>query len=205
MKIAILADDLQKKELAFENQAIEKIWADNFPAFIREDADVYFDYLFENSPERIEALEKLEGIVIINSVIDTLEEISSKNNFVRINGWNGFRNNSLKEIATTNEANAIQLFDALGWPFKIVPDIPGFLTPRVIAMIINEAYFTLEADVSTKEEIDIAMKLGTNYPYGPFEWSEKVGLKNIHQLLLKLSKTNRRYIPCDLLIKEAAF
>ena len=43
-------------------------------------------------------------------------------------------------------------------------------------MIINEAYFTWEAGTSTKEEIDIAMKLGTGYPYGPFEWGEKIGL-----------------------------
>jgi 3-hydroxybutyryl-CoA dehydrogenase len=32
-------------------------------------------------------------------------------------------------------------------------------------------------EISTKAEIDIAMKLGTNYPYGPFEWSEKSGWK----------------------------
>jgi 3-hydroxyacyl-CoA dehydrogenase len=44
-------------------------------------------------------------------------------------------------------------------------------------MIINEAYFALEDNVSTKAETDIAMKLGTNYPYGPFEWGQLIGLK----------------------------
>ena len=70
-------------------------------------------------------------------------------------------------------------------------------------MIINEAYFALEEGVSTKEEIDTAMKLGTNYPYGPFEWAKKIGLKNIFQLLDKLHKTNLRYEPAALLKKEA--
>ena len=71
------------------------------------------------------------------------------------------------------------------------------ITPRVIAMIINEAYFTLQAGVSTKEEIDTAMKLGTNYPYGPFEWADKIGLNRIKTLLQTLSKTDTRYLPAE--------
>ena len=204
MRTVHFADDLQKKELSFNNLNVESLYTNNPDEFFSAKADAYFDWQFENSPDRIAKLEDLQGIVLINSVIDTLGETTSKNNFIRINGWPGFMNNSLKEIATTNEANAIQFFDAMGWQFKLVPDIPGFLTPRIISMIINEAYYTLEADVSTKQEIDVAMKLGTNYPFGPFEWAEKIGLKKIHQLLQKLSESNRRYIPCDLLIKEAA-
>ncbi len=47
--------------------------------------------------------------------------------------------------------------------------------------------------ITTKTEIDLAMKLGTNYPYGPFEWAEKIGLKNIYLLLKKLSENDNRY------------
>jgi 3-hydroxybutyryl-CoA dehydrogenase len=54
-------------------------------------------------------------------------------------------------------------------------------------MIINEAFFTWEAGTSTKEEIDIAMKLGTGYPFGPFEWGEKIGLARVADLLHRLS------------------
>ena len=60
-----------------------------------------------------------------------------------------------------------------------VKDEPGFVSARIVAMMINEAYFTWEAGTSTKEEIDIAMKLGTGYPYGPFEWGEKIGLRGL--------------------------
>ena len=70
-------------------------------------------------------------------------------------------------------------------------------------MIINEAYFALESNISTKEEIDIAMKLGTNYPFGPFEWSKKIGLKKIYLLLNELSKQDKRYEPSTLLTNEA--
>ena len=60
-------------------------------------------------------------------------------------------------------------------------------------MIINEAYFALGEGVSTEDEIDLSMKLGTNYPYGPFEWCNKIGLKKVNDLMEKLSKTDNRY------------
>jgi 3-hydroxybutyryl-CoA dehydrogenase len=47
------------------------------------------------------------------------------------------------------------------------------------------------------------MKRGTNYPYGPFEWSRLIGLKNIYELLVTLSGENKRYTPAPLLEKEA--
>ncbi len=48
------------------------------------------------------------------------------------------------------------------------------------------------------------MKLGTNYPYGPFEWAKLIGIKNIHSLLTALQKTDKRYIISKLLEAEAA-
>jgi 3-hydroxybutyryl-CoA dehydrogenase len=48
----------------------------------------------------------------------------------------------------------------------------GFIFPRTIVQIINEAYFALEEEVASKEDINRAMKFGVNYPRGPFEWSE---------------------------------
>ena len=69
-------------------------------------------------------------------------------------------------------------------------------------MIINEAFFALGEGVSTMEEINLAMKLGTNCPYGPFEWEEKIGLQNIYRLLHKLSATDKRYSIAPLLKKK---
>jgi len=96
-----------------------------------------------------------------------------------------------------------EIFSVLGWRHKMVSDIPGLISARVIAMVINEAYYTLQEQVSTKEEIDIAMKLGTNYPFGPFEWSSIIGLNNIYQLLTKMSERDLKYQPAELLRKES--
>ncbi len=78
------------------------------------------------------------------------------------------------------------------------------VSPRVISMIVNEAWFALQEGVSSREEIDIAMQLGTNYPYGPFAWGEKIGLKKIVSLLTRLSAQNPRYQVADLLLQEVS-
>ena len=87
----------------------------------------------------------------------------------------------------------IEVLNALNKKYIACVDEPGFISARIIAMIINEAYMAKEEGVSTEEEIDIAMKLGTNYPYGPFEWAKKIGIQSIHQLLTTLAKNDVRY------------
>ena len=78
----------------------------------------------------------------------------------------------------------------------MVKDEPGLISAKVISAIVNEAFFALKEKVSTKDEIDIAMKLATNYPFGPFEWAEKIGYQKIYDLLSKLSETDLKYKPC---------
>jgi 3-hydroxybutyryl-CoA dehydrogenase len=50
---------------------------------------------------------------------------------------------------------------------------------RVISCIVNEAFLTLTEGVASAEDIDQAMKLGANYPRGPFEWAEEIGASSI--------------------------
>jgi 3-hydroxybutyryl-CoA dehydrogenase len=97
---------------------------------------------------------------------------------------------------------AINILNDLNWKYQICADDPGMVSARIISMIVNEAYFALQDNVSTKEEIDIAMKLGTNYPLGPFEWSKKIGLERIYFLLEKLGKKTGRYQISQALIND---
>ena len=86
----------------------------------------------------------------------------------------------------------------------LVEDEPGLVSARVLSMIINEAYFALGENVSTIPEIDLAMKLGTNYSLGPFEWQDRIGIENIYLLLKKLSETSKRYLIAPLLEEKFA-
>lgn len=64
-----------------------------------------------------------------------------------------------------------------------VADTPGLVLPRIVSMIVNEAYFALQAGVADAETIDTAMRLGVNYPQGPFAWAREIGLPHILAVL----------------------
>jgi 3-hydroxybutyryl-CoA dehydrogenase len=59
---------------------------------------------------------------------------------------------------------------ALGFNAQRVADAPGLIVARTIAMLINEASDAVQQGVCTMQGADAAMKLGVNYPAGPFEW-----------------------------------
>ena len=207
MKIAVIADDKLREELSAQGLSKEADveWLKEIAA--SANTDIYIDLLFIQNTERINALKKLQpALIIVNSITTIFSELPP--DFVRFNGWPGFLKRPIIEAAYAEEQNKEIAESALSCFNKTtewVPDVPGFITARVVSMIINEAYFALQDKVSSKDEIDTAMKLGMNYPYGPFEWSKKIGLENIYKLLAKLAETNRRYEPAELLKKEALY
>lgn len=64
-----------------------------------------------------------------------------------------------------------------------VEDRAGMVNLRIISLIINEAYLVLQEHTANENDIDTAMKLGTNYPYGPIEWSKRIGLDLVYNVL----------------------
>jgi len=195
MQVVVLTNESLKKELLSEVSSVEEkvIWIEDISQLKEhKEADVFVDLLFEK--DHVSLLnELLPRLVIINSVEDTLSEISSS--FVRINGWPTFLESSLIEASSLNESNKQKtedVFSNFNKKIEWVEDVAGFITPRVVSMIINEAFMALKEGLSTREEINTAMKLGTNYPYGPFEWAEKIGVEEIKSLLEKLSHSNQR-------------
>jgi len=209
MQLVAQADEILKEELLSNRTGggdVEIIWIKKVEEFAPyKNADGYIDLLFDGQPARIEQLKFfLPKPVIVNSVVTTLHKMNVP--FVRINAWPGFLKRQVVEASCNDEKIKLatgKIFSLLNKRAEWVNDKPGFISARVIAMIINEAWFALGEGVSTKEEIDTAMKLGVNYPYGPFEWCYQIGIKNIHSLLDELSKTNSRYKPAVLLEKEA--
>jgi 3-hydroxybutyryl-CoA dehydrogenase len=197
MTVVVLCSAMQQNEILNKQTADGNnfIFTASAHEFENAKGDVFFDLLFdENNP----IFYKKNELVFINAVITTCSQLPE--NCIRINGWNGFIERNTIELTTSTQQQYIDAtMKTLGWNYQLVPDEPGMIAPRIIAMIVNEAYFGLADGISTKEEIDIAMKLGTNYPFGPFEWSEKIGLVKIYHLLITLSKQDSRYTPSLLL------
>jgi 3-hydroxybutyryl-CoA dehydrogenase len=116
------------------------------------------------------------------------------NRLIGIGLYNTFSKTKLIEIAPskiTDEKllkNAESFLNSAGINFIKVPDRTGLVFPRILAMIINEAAQVYSENIASKEDIDTAMKLGTNYPYGPLEWADKLGIDLVYNILVSLHK-----------------
>lgn len=96
-----------------------------------------------------------------------------------------FLNNS----NNTEELNSdiISFFKDLNLtPVKVSSPGICFTMPRTVSMIINEAYFSLDENLATPNDLDTAMKFGVNYPLGPLDWAKKAGPEIVQSVLLEL-------------------
>lgn len=199
--VVIAASDEQWNELYGSRPGLPWQRVENAVEFSQyKDAAAFFS--LQNN-KILPEFESLKKPVFINSVVHTLADLAASPNIYRINGWGTFLSRPVWEIAGNANAEVEAIFKLINIKINFVKDEPGFISARVIAMIINEAYFAIEDKVSSKAEIDTAMKLGTNYPFGPFEWSTRIGNKNVLSLLQQLYATDIRYKPAAILIKES--
>ena len=177
-------------------------------------ADAVFDFVSPHNPAHLaEYTAEPPMVVFLESSCSRLSSLAghtgkSKGQIFGFCGLPTFLNRPVLEVSLLPESNRELLAStcsSLATPFEIVADQPGMVTPRIIAMIINEAYITLEEGTATREDIDLAMKLGTNYPYGPFEWADRIGLSNVVSILESSYRDtgDERYRICPLLLAGA--
>lgn len=122
--------------------------------------------------------------------------------------WPGALAQELWELSVPEFVNRQLVADLLstaGLQGQYMQDELGLASPRVVAMVINEAYYTLEEGTATVPDIDKSMRLGVNYPAGPFEWAQRIGIKRVLALLdaLWLHTHDVRYKAC-LSLRRAA-
>ena len=200
MRIVIAATDKQWEEWPAGDNKTEWVRVTDANAFIENKNSDAFINLKET--KLFPFYDESQKPILINAVTQTLSAVNAPANVIRINGWPGFLKRPVWEVAGKISEAANNLFKHLDKKITVIPDEPGFISARIIAMIINEAYFATGDKVSSREEIDTAMKLGTNYPLGPFEWAAAIGPANVLELLRQLYETDKRYKPAPLLLAE---
>ena len=202
MNILILADELQQKEM--RAGPVGERSSVTYAAEITgrfNDLEKYDAFFILSDHKGVNFELFGQRPLYVNQVIETLSESGLPKNVSRINAWPGFLERKLWELVSNREEGHEEVFNSLNRKIILVKDTPGLVSARVISMIVNEAFFALGEKVSSIEEIDEAVKLGTNYPSGPFEWAEKIGVENIYRLLEKLAQNEARYLPAPALQK----
>lgn len=163
--------------------------------------------------QEIEASVKAETTILSTSLRMPATEIASwLSNSSRVIGFGAFTTiyeSALVEIAPALQTeishlrSAESFFERIGKETEVVEDEAGLVFPRILAMIINEAAFALTERTADASDIDEAMKKGTNYPYGPLEWAENIGLEDVYAVLQGLFEQlgEDRYRPAPLIRK----
>lgn len=158
-----------------------------------ENYDVIFDLDMDDNPDRLVIYFTLENTTVIGCAVSNslgkmayYLEMEPACVFVGMNALPTFINRELLELSLYNESQkqeVSQTLEALGLQPEWVDDRPGMVSARVICMIINEACFVLKEGTADIPGVDRAMKLGTAYPRGPFEWADAIGIENVHSVL----------------------
>lgn len=178
-----------------------------------ENYDLVFDFLIGDNPEQFEMYAEVPDLpVLVNAPKISLGELAYYQTEVNcllfgFNGLPSFLDRPLLEVSCLNSENQEvlkELCAELETDLEIVNDRVGMVTPRIICMIINEAFCTLQEGTASIEDIDQGMKLGTNYPFGPFEWCDRIGLQHVYELLEAIYDDTKeeRYKICPLLKQE---
>lgn len=110
----------------------------------------------------------------------------------------------IRGLQTSDESyTALQAFcTSIQKTTVLAIDAPGFVVNRILCPMLNEAIFLVQEGVKP-EDIDTAMKLGTNQPMGPLTLADFVGLDTLLYILQVLHRElgEDKYRPCPLLIK----
>ena len=82
-------------------------------------------------------------------------------------------------------------------------DTPGFIVNRLLIPMINEAIYIFAEGAAPVEDIDEAMRLGTNHPMGPLELADLIGLDTCLAIMRRLYEgfSDSKYRPCPLLVQ----
>jgi 3-hydroxybutyryl-CoA dehydrogenase len=161
-----------------------------------EEFDLVIDLNLDENPTNLLDYADVEGLVVLGCAVrqslaaitrDTYAGLGCK--IIGINALPTMLARPVVEVSLLEPGDKPvldKLMYELDWKFELVDDRVGMVTPRIVCMIINEAGFLVGEGTSNIQGVDQAMRLGTNYPMGPFEWADAIGINNVYAVLYAL-------------------
>jgi len=162
-----------------------------------------------------QALEKVCGAATIfatNTSSLSVEELAQAtkrpNQFLGLHFFNPADKMPLVEMISlpSTEQNvkdrASEFLQRIGKHPVQVANVSGFIVNRLLFAMIGEAIRLLQAQVASREDIDAAMKLGSNHPMGPLELADFIGLDVCHQILTRLAATGNSFYESPSLLQQ---
>lgn len=187
-----------------------------------QDSDVVVEAITEDLGMKRELLQKLDGVLPPSVVIASNTSSISITQLAKFTG----RPDRILGMHFMNPVPLMQLVEvipsaktspavlemvsglvkALDKTPVIVKDSPGFAVNRLLIPMINEAAFMVMDNISSPEEIDLAMKLGANHPIGPLALSDLIGNDVVLAIMkiLYADFNDEKYRPCPLLAEMVA-
>lgn len=162
-----------------------------------------------------QALEKVCGAATVfatNTSSLSVEELAQAtkrpNQFLGLHFFNPADKMPLVEMISlpSTEQNvkdrASEFLQRIGKHPVQVANVSGFIVNRLLFAMIGEAIRLLQAQVASREDIDAAMKLGSNHPMGPLELADFIGLDVCHQILTRLAATGDSFYESPSLLQQ---
>lgn len=182
-------------------------------------ADLVVEAVNENEALKLDIFRKLDGILRPEAIlasntssISITKLASATRRPAKVIGMHFFNPvplMKLVEITRGHEtgddtyAAVAELAAKVGKESAVVQDYPGFIVNRILVPMLNEAAFAVYENLATPEDIDKAMKLGTNQPMGPLTLADFIGLDTCLAIMEVLYEgfKDPKYRPCPLLVK----
>ncbi len=176
--------------------------------------DIIIESIVEDFHHKEELLVKMDKAASSHTIICTNTSSFSINSlgrrltepgrFIGLHFFNPVDRTGLVEIVSGEKTSGrtvelIKLFcRLLTKEYVLLEDSPGFIVNRLLMAYLNNAANLLKNNIAVAEDIDRAMKLGTNHPMGPFQLCDLIGIDTVYNILSSLYSElkDKAYEPC---------